>query len=105
MPAQLRQAAGVLRVLLRKIRSAAAGRGEAAVAGVQTLYADVFAGQHMLVVEDIGRITASKLDRIHARLESLREMANAALRQALCGKLGLQPAAGSAGRAERGRPA
>ncbi|WP_296642202.1 hypothetical protein [Thiobacillus sp. 65-1402] len=71
----------------------------------KTLYADAFAGQHMLVVEDIGRITASKLDRIHARLESLREAANAALRRVLCGKLGLQPAAGPAARAERERPA
>ncbi len=48
----------------------------------------------MLVVEDIGRITASKLDRMHARLESLREAANAALRRSLGRKLGLQPAAG-----------
>lgn len=61
---------------------------------LKTLYAHAFAGQHMLVVEDIGRITASKLDRMHARLESLREAANAALRRSLGRKLGLPPTAG-----------
>ena len=57
---------------------------------LKTLYANVFAGQHMLVVDDISRITPHRLDIIHARLESLRERANAALRQALGKKLGLQ---------------
>ncbi|MBI3432433.1 MAG: hypothetical protein HY018_09515 [Hydrogenophilales bacterium] len=56
----------------------------------KTLYADVFAGRHMLAVADIRRITANKLDRIHNRLETLRERANAALRRSLGEKLGLQ---------------
>lgn len=54
------------------------------------LYANAFAGQHMLVVEDIGRISANKLNRIHARLEKLRDMANEALRSSLSEKLGMQ---------------
>ena len=58
----------------------------------KTLYAHALAGQHMLVVEDIGRITANKLSRILGRLENLREQANAALRRALGEKLGM-PAA------------
>lgn len=56
----------------------------------KTLYARAFAGQHMLVVEDISRITANRLNRIHARLENLRERANAALRRSLAEKLGMQ---------------
>jgi hypothetical protein len=54
------------------------------------LYANVLAGQHMLVVDDISKITAHKLNRIHARLESLRDQANAVLRRALSEKLGMQ---------------
>jgi hypothetical protein len=57
---------------------------------LKTLYANAFAGQHMLVVEDIGRISANKLNLIHARLEKLRDMANAALRRSLSEKLGMQ---------------
>ena len=56
----------------------------------KALYANAFAGQHMLVVEDISRITANRLNRIHGRLENLRERANAALRRSLSGKLGMQ---------------
>src|SRR5512143_1871406 len=59
---------------------------------LKTLYANVFAGQHMLVVEDISRITENRLSRIHGRLENLREMANAALRRSLAEKLGMQSA-------------
>ena len=62
----------------------------------KTLYADVFAGQHMLVVEDISQITAHKLNRIHARLEALREKANAVLRKALSEKLGGRSSGGQA---------
>lgn len=58
------------------------------------LYANAFAGQHVLVVEDISRITANRLNHIHARLENLRERANAALRRSLAEKLGM-PSAGS----------
>jgi hypothetical protein len=57
---------------------------------LKTLYANVFAGQHMLVVKDISRITENKLNIIHARLENLRERANAALRRSLSEKLGMQ---------------
>lgn len=57
------------------------------------LYANVFAGQHMLVVDDISTITAHQLNRIHARLEGLREKANAVLRRALSEKLGMQSTA------------
>ena len=64
----------------------------------KTLYARVFAGQHLLVVEDISRITANKLNRIHGRLENLREMANAALRRSLAEKLGMQSAGSLADR-------
>jgi hypothetical protein len=66
---------------------------------LKTLYANAFAGQHMLVVKDISRITAHKLDIIHDRLENVREMANAALRRSLSEKLGcLQPKQEVAGR-------
>jgi len=58
---------------------------------LKKVYANAFAGQHMLVVEDISRITANKLNIIHARLENLREMANAALRRSLGEKLGMHP--------------
>lgn len=63
----------------------------------KTLYARAFAGQHMLVVEDISRITANKLNRIHGRLENLKEMANAALRRSLAEKLGMQATGRPAG--------
>jgi hypothetical protein len=59
---------------------------------LKTLYANVYAGQHMLVVEDISRIAESRLSRMLARLEHLREQANAALRRALGEKLGRQSA-------------
>lgn len=54
------------------------------------LYANVSAGRHMLVVEDISRITAHRLNVIHARLEKLRDDASEALRHALGEKLGMQ---------------
>jgi len=54
---------------------------------LKKVYANAFAGQHMLVVEDISRITANKLNIIYGRLENLRELANAALRQSLSKKL------------------
>lgn len=57
---------------------------------LETLYANAFAGRHMLAVEDIGRITANKLNIIYGRLENVREMANAALRRFLSEKLGMQ---------------
>ena len=59
---------------------------------LKTLYANAYAGQHMLVVEDISRITANRLDRMLGRLENLKEQANAALRRALGEKLGMQSA-------------
>jgi len=59
---------------------------------LKTVYAHAFAGQHILVVKDISRITAHKLNIIHGRLEKLRGMANEALRRSLSEKLGcLQP--------------
>jgi hypothetical protein len=57
---------------------------------LRKVYAHAYAGQNILVVKDIGRITASKLNIIHARLEKLREVANQALRRSLREKLGLQ---------------
>ena len=54
---------------------------------LKKVYANVFAGQHMLVVEDISRITANKLNIIYGRLENLRELANATLRRSLSEKL------------------
>lgn len=71
----------------------------------KTLYAQVFAGQHMLVVEDISQITAHKLNRIHARLEALREQANAALRNALSEKLGGQSSRAAVKQSPSARPA
>lgn len=47
------------------------------------VYAQAFAGQHILVVEDISRISANRLRIIHGRLEALRDQANVALRHAL----------------------
>jgi hypothetical protein len=61
---------------------------------LKTVYANVFAGQHMLVVEDIGRISANKLRIVHGRLEALRDLANRALSQALKERLSKQPGNG-----------
>ena len=57
---------------------------------LKTVYANAFAGQHILVVEDISRITVHKLNIIYDRLEKLRGMANEALRRSLSEKLGKQ---------------
>lgn len=57
---------------------------------LKTLYSNVFAGQHMLGVEDISRITENKLNIIYARLEKLRGLANEVLRRSLSEKLGMQ---------------
>jgi len=54
---------------------------------LRKVYANAFAGQPMLVVEDISRVTAHKLDIMYGRLENLREMANAALRRSLSERL------------------
>lgn len=56
---------------------------------LKMVYSHAFAGQHILAVEDISRISANKLSIIHDRLEKLREMANAALRRSLGERLGL----------------
>jgi len=56
----------------------------------KALYARAFAGQHMLVVEDISRITANRLNLIYDKLEKLRDVANEALRRSLGEKLGMQ---------------
>lgn len=56
----------------------------------KTLYARAFAGQHMLVVEDISRITVNRLNLIYDKLEKLRDVANEALRRSLGEKLGMQ---------------
>lgn len=56
---------------------------------LKKVYSHAFAGQHILVVEDISRISANKLRIIHDRLEKLREMANAALRRSLGEQWGL----------------
>lgn len=61
---------------------------------LKTVYANVFAGQHMLVVDDINRISANKLRIVHGRLEALRDLANRALRQALRERLIQQPGNG-----------
>jgi hypothetical protein len=57
------------------------------------VYARALAEQHILVVDDIGRISARKQRLILGRLEALRDRANAALRLALCERLLHQPAA------------
>lgn len=54
---------------------------------LRKVYANAFAGQPMLVVEDISRITAHRLDIMYGRLENLREMANAALQRSLSERL------------------
>jgi hypothetical protein len=64
---------------------------------LKALYANAYAGQHMLVVEDISRITANRLSRMLGRLENLRERANTALRRALGEKLGRQSASSPVG--------
>lgn len=58
----------------------------------KTLYANAFAGQHMLVVADISRISANRLNHMLGRLQDLREQASAALRRTLGEKLGMQSA-------------
>lgn len=55
---------------------------------LKMVYANVFAGRHILVVDDIGRISANKLRIILGRLEESRDLANAALRHALSRQLG-----------------
>ena len=70
----------------------------------KTLYANAFAGQHMLVVKDIGRITANKLNIIHGRLEKLRDIANEALRQSVSEKLGMPSTSSPADRPSRPDP-
>ncbi len=57
---------------------------------LKTVYANVFAGQHMLVVDDINRISANKQHIILGRLEALKALANMALRDALNKKTGKQ---------------
>ena len=64
---------------------------------LKKLYANVYAGQHMLVVEDISRIAANRLSHVLGRLENLREQANTALRRALGEKLGMQSASSPVG--------
>ncbi|MGE5318745.1 MAG: hypothetical protein ACM3KD_01060 [Hyphomicrobiaceae bacterium] len=59
---------------------------------LKTVYAKALAGQHILVVEDIGRIGAARLRAIHDRLEALRALADAALRHALGERLGVRSA-------------
>jgi hypothetical protein len=54
---------------------------------LKRLYANAFAGEHLLVVDDISRIGESRLNIIHGRLEEVREMANAALCHSLHEKL------------------
>ncbi|NDP48742.1 MAG: hypothetical protein GZ085_10200 [Sulfuriferula multivorans] len=51
------------------------------------VYCNVFAGQHILVVDDISRISKNKLRIVLGRLEGLRDQANRALREALLGQL------------------
>jgi hypothetical protein len=57
----------------------------------KTLYAQAKAGQHVLVVDDIGGITEHKLGILYGRLEELRNRASEALRQSLGEKLGMRP--------------
>lgn len=70
----------------------------------KTLYANTFAGQHMLVVDDISRISANKLNAICDRLENLREMANAALRRSLGEELDMQPTSSLVDHTRASRP-
>ena len=62
---------------------------------LKTLYANALAGQHILVVEDISRISATRLRILHHRLEGLRDRANAALLQSLNERLGGKSAVGA----------
>ena len=56
----------------------------------KTVYSNVFAGQHILVVDDISRISKNKLHVVLNRLEGLRDQANSALREALLRQLAKQ---------------
>lgn len=56
----------------------------------KTVYSNVFAGQHILVVDDISRISKNKLRVVLGRLEVLRDQANRALRAALLRQLAMQ---------------
>lgn len=56
----------------------------------KTVYSNVFAGQHILVVDDISRISKNKLRVVLGRLEGLRDQANSALREALLRQLAKQ---------------
>jgi hypothetical protein len=69
---------------------------------LKTVYANAFAGQHILVVDDISRISANKLRLIHGRLDALRDLANAALRLALSKQLGRQSSSGPLDRPAKG---
>ena len=62
---------------------------------LKTVYANAFAGQHMLVVDDINRISVNKQRIILGRLEALKDLANMALRQALKERLGKRDAGGA----------
>lgn len=64
---------------------------------LKTLYANALGGQHILVVDDIGRIGARKLRTLHDRLEGLRDRATAALRQSLDARLCGKSAGGAVG--------
>jgi hypothetical protein len=61
---------------------------------LKTVYANALAGQHILVVDDVSRISANTLRIIHDRLEALRDRANAALRQSLNERLGVKSTSG-----------
>ena len=64
----------------------------------KTVYANVFAGQHILVVDDISRISIHKLRIVLGRLEALRDQANVALREALLRQLARQASLGEVNR-------
>jgi len=61
---------------------------------LKMVYASAFAGQHILAVEDVSRISANKLRIVYDRLEALRDRANAALRQSLNARLGVKSSCG-----------
>ena len=54
------------------------------------VYSNVYAGQHILVVDDISRISKNKLRIVLGRLDELRDQANRALRAALLEQLAKQ---------------
>lgn len=54
------------------------------------VYSNVFAGQHILVVDNISRISKNKLRVVLDRLQGLRDQANRALREALLTQLAKQ---------------